>query len=57
MIISSKVKFIDDELENTFNNLSNDDPIKKALIKAFQNIGEDYQAANIFQKIRFQNLI
>jgi hypothetical protein len=50
MIISSRVKFIDSELEKAFNNLSDNDPIKKALIKAIQNIMEDYQAGEYIPK-------
>ncbi len=50
MIIPSKVKFIDDELEKAFNSLSNEDPIKKAIIKAIQNIKEDYQAGEYIPK-------
>ncbi len=38
MTTLSKVRFIDNELENAFNNLSEEDPIKKALVKAIQNM-------------------
>jgi len=50
MTIPSKVKFIDDELEKAFNSLSDEDPIKKAIIKAIQNIKEDYQAGEYIPK-------
>jgi hypothetical protein len=35
MTISSKVIFVDADLEKAFNKLSDEDPIKKALIRAF----------------------
>jgi hypothetical protein len=50
MIIPSKVKFIDLELEKAFNELSEEDPIKKALIRAIQNIREDFQAGEYIPK-------
>jgi|TARA_B100001971_G_C18136664_1_gene508017 hypothetical protein len=37
----SKVVFIDGNLERVFNNLSEKDPIKKALKRAIKNIMED----------------
>ena len=46
----SKVIFIDDQLENAFNSLPDNDPIKKALIKAIQNIKEDFQAGEYIPK-------
>jgi len=36
-----KVIFVDESLEDVFNNLSEKDPLKKALIKAIRNIKED----------------
>lgn len=50
MTIPSKVKFIDAELEKAFSSLSDEDPIKKALIRAIQNIREDYQAGEYIPK-------
>lgn len=50
MTLPSKVKFIDDDLEKAFNELSDEDPIKKSLIRAFQNIKEDYQAGEYIPK-------
>lgn len=50
MTIPSKVKFIDDELEKALNSLSNEDPIKKAITKAIQNIREDFQAGEYIPK-------
>jgi hypothetical protein len=50
MTIPSRVKFIDVELENAFNSLSDEDPIKKALIRAIQNIQEDFQAGEYIPK-------
>jgi len=46
----SQVKFIDEELEKAFNSLSNEDPIKKAIIRAIQNLREDYQAGEYIPK-------
>lgn len=50
MITPSKVKFIDEELEKAFNSLSDEDPIKKSLIRAIQNIREDFQAGEYIPK-------
>ena len=50
MTIPSRIKFIDEELEKAFNTLSDEDPIKKALIRAIQNIKEDYQAGEYIPK-------
>jgi hypothetical protein len=47
---SSKVIFIDDELEEAFYRMSDDDPIKKALIRAIENIKEDYQSGEYIPK-------
>lgn len=46
----SKVIFMNDELENAFNSLSDKDPIKKALINAIRNIKEDYRAGEYIPK-------
>lgn len=37
MIKPSKVVFADDKLENTFNLLPDEDPLKKGIIKAIKN--------------------
>ena len=50
MIIPSRVRFIDHELEKAFNSISDKDPIKKALIRAIQNLKEDYQAGEYIPK-------
>jgi hypothetical protein len=50
MTAPSKVKFIDEELEKAFNGLADNDPIKKALIRAIQNIREDFQAGEYIPK-------
>ena len=50
MTIPSKIIFVDEELEKTFNELPDEDPIKKALIRAFQNIKEDFQAGEYIPK-------
>ena len=41
MIKPSKVKFISDELEKYFNSLKDDDFIKKAIIRAIQDLKEN----------------
>ena len=41
MIKPSKVVFIDDNLETSFNSLKNDDPIKKAIIRAIKDLKEN----------------
>jgi hypothetical protein len=50
MTIPSQVKFVDDELEKAFNSLLDEDPVKKAIIRAVQNIKEDYQAGEYIPK-------
>lgn len=50
MATSSKVKFIDADLEKAFKSLPDEDPIKKALIRAIQNIQEDFQAGEYIPK-------
>lgn len=37
----SKVVFIEDKLENNFNSLSDDDPIKKAIVRIIQDLREN----------------
>ena len=41
MIKPSKVKFISDELEKDFNSLRDDDFIKKAIMRAIQDLKEN----------------
>jgi len=41
MIKPSKVVFISDELEQDFNTLKNDDPVKKAMIRAIRDLREN----------------
>jgi hypothetical protein len=47
---SEKVVFIDDELENAFNLLPAEDPLKKGIIKAIQAIRENCNAGEIVKK-------
>lgn len=47
---SEKVIFINDELEQAFNSLSDKDPIKKALIRAIKTIKEDCQLGRNVKK-------
>lgn len=52
------LKFIDVSLEDSFNNLSDKDPLKKALIRAIQNIKEDcYCGRNVKKKLIPRELI
>jgi len=48
--MKSKVIFIDKELESVFYGLDDNDPIKKALIRAIENIKEDPLAGRIVKK-------
>ena len=41
MIKPSKVVFISDELENGFNELKDDDPIKKGMVRAINDLKEN----------------
>ena len=41
MIKPSKVVFISQELEDDFNSLKDDDPIKKSMIRAIQDLKEN----------------
>ncbi|MEK6948111.1 MAG: hypothetical protein AABX19_02610 [Nanoarchaeota archaeon] len=41
MIKPSKVKFLSDELEKDFNELKNDDPIKKGIIRAIRDLQQN----------------
>lgn len=41
MIKPSKVKFISDELEKSFNSLRDDDPIKKGIMRAIKDLREN----------------
>jgi len=45
-----KVIFIDKDLEITFNNLSEKDPIKKGLIKAIKDIKENFFVGRLITK-------
>ena len=45
-----KVTFIDKNLEKTFNNLSDKDPIKKGLIKAIRDIKTDFGAGRLITR-------
>jgi len=50
MIKPSKVVFIDDKLENTFNLLPDEDPLKKGIIKAIQDIRKNCFSGEIAKK-------
>ena len=45
-----KITFIDKNLEQTFNNLSEKDPIKKGLIKAIRDIKVDFGVGRLITK-------
>ena len=54
----AKVIFIDDKLEKIFNEMSDKDSIKKALIRAIKNIEEDCQIGrNVKKKLIPKELI
>ena len=56
--MSSKVIFIDKELEDVFYNLDDKDPIKRALLRAIENIREDpLSGRNVKKKLIPKNLI
>jgi len=53
-----KVIFVDKGLEDVFNKLDNLDPIKKALIRAIENIKQDPRAGrNVIKKLIPKKLI
>jgi len=53
-----KVVFIDESLENAFNSLTENDPTKKALIKAIRDIKENcYCGRNVKKKLIPKKLI
>jgi len=55
---SEKVVFVDDELESVFNNLSDKDSLKKALIKAIRDIQENaFCGRNVKKKLIPKRLI
>ena len=47
---SHKLAFANRNLESSFNNLSEKDPIKKGLKKAMQNIKEDFTIGRLITK-------
>ena len=47
---SHKLIFVDKNLEKSFNNLSDKDPIKKGLIKAMRDIKEDFGVGRLITK-------
>jgi len=53
-----KVVFIDDSLEDAFNSLTENDPTKKALIKAIKDIKENcYCGRNVKKKLIPKKLV
>lgn len=50
MIKPSKVIFADDELENTFNILQDEDPLKKGIIRAIQEIRKNCLSGEVVKK-------
>ena len=50
MIPSDKVSFVDSNLEEEYNNLPENDPIKKGIKKAIEKIKEDCQAGENVKK-------
>ena len=49
-MMSHKVIFLDDELERSFESLSDDDPIKKGLVKAIKDIQENVSCGRNVKK-------
>jgi len=47
---SHKLVFVDKALENSFNALSDRDPIKKGLIKAMRDIKEDFSVGRLITR-------
>ena len=47
---SDKIIFVDETLEKAFNELSEKDPIKKAIIKAIKNIEENVHSGRSVKK-------
>ena len=45
-----KLIFVDKDLEREFNNLSDEDPIKKGLIKAMRDIKENFGVGRLITK-------
>ncbi len=57
-MIPDKIVFVDDSLEDAFNNLIEKDPTKKALIKAIKDIkGNCYCGRNVKKKLIPKKLI
>ena len=55
---ADKVKFVEGSLEDAFNELSEKDPIKKAIIKTIKNIKENcYCGKNVKKKLIPKKLI
>lgn len=50
MIKSDKVIFLDKELEDIFDSLEDEDPIKKGIIEAIKNIRENSQVGELMGK-------
>ena len=54
----SKIIFVDKELEEVFNKMDDADPIKKAFIRAIENIKQDPRAGrNVIKKLIPKTLI
>ena len=45
-----KVVFFDEDLENSFNELSDKDPIKKGIIRAIKSLQEDFSCGRNVKK-------
>ncbi len=55
---ADKVKFVDESLEKAFNELSEKDPTKKAIIRAIKNIKDDcYCGRNVKKRLIPKKLI
>ena len=57
-MMPDKIVFVDDSLEDAFNNLTEKDPIKKALIKTIRDLKENcYCGRNVKKKLIPKKLI
>ena len=55
---TDKIKFVEESLEESFNSLSEKDPLKKAIIRAIENIREDcYCGRNVKKRLIPKQLI
>jgi hypothetical protein len=55
---SNKVVFVDEELEESFNSLSDDDPIKRGILRALKSVSENvFSGRNVKKELIPKKLI